>query len=109
MSASQYVKITEAARCLGLSVDTVRRRIRRGELDAVQMQTRAGQTWHVWLEPQRFEPSESAPAERRDLSDLVLLVSRLQAENADLAGRVGWLEAELQNARAQIKTLGGQS
>jgi len=113
----EYVKIVDAAHRLGLSVDTVRRRIRRGELDAVRMPTRSGSTWHVWMETVekpttgRGRPTalqtdeEQGPTWRRELGDLVLLVSRLQAENRELATRVGYLEAELAHARSRTRML----
>jgi excisionase family DNA binding protein len=45
----QGVTIAEAAAQLGISSDTVRRRIRRGELAAVQVSTPNGPAWRVLL------------------------------------------------------------
>ena len=44
---SQNVSIDEAARHLGVSQDTIRRRIRNGELDAHQVERPQGYTWRV--------------------------------------------------------------
>ena len=44
---SQNVSIDEAARLLGVSQDTVRRRIRNGELEAHQVARPQGYTWRV--------------------------------------------------------------
>jgi excisionase family DNA binding protein len=41
--------IAEAASQLGCSVDTIRRRIRRGELDAQQVPTQHGPAWRIML------------------------------------------------------------
>ena len=105
-----YVKITEAAALLNVSVDTIRRRLRRGDLRGERLRTRQGDTWHVWLDGDIAE--SDAPADpaaqgdwRRGLSDLVLLVARLQAENRELATRVGYLEAELRHAREHLRSL----
>ena len=112
----EYVKLTDAAARLGLSVHTLRRRIKRGELDAVQMPTRTGSGWYIWFDgPQPeavSEPEEpsidqkrSQATWRRELGELVLLVSRLQSENRDLAMRVGYLESELEHERSRSRVL----
>src|SRR3954462_14331310 len=44
-----WATLAEAASVLGCSVDTVRRRIRRGELHAMQDAGRHGPTWRVLL------------------------------------------------------------
>jgi len=47
MSAPELVPIAEAARRLGVSADTVRRRLKRGELEGEQHPTAQGFTWLV--------------------------------------------------------------
>lgn len=111
----EYVKLADAAVRLGLSVDTLRRRIKRGELEAVQMASRTGAAWYIWFDgPQRetsSKPDESLDEQRsqtvwrRELGELVLLVTRLQSENRDLAMRVGYLESELAHERARTRVL----
>ena len=49
VAAGTWATLAEAASILGCSVDTVRRRIRRGELYAVQDAGRHGPTWRVLL------------------------------------------------------------
>lgn len=46
-TTTQGVTIPEAARLLGLSESTVRRRIRAGELDATQVPTSQGYEWRI--------------------------------------------------------------
>jgi hypothetical protein len=109
-----YVKIAEAASILGVSIDTVRRRLRRGELRGERMPTRHGAAWYIWIEDttQLALDGDDAPpgraggaAHRGEVSDLVRLVSRLQVENRTLATQVGFLEAELRQARAEAQAL----
>src|SRR4051794_12520199 len=59
------VTVAEAAAALGVSSDTVRRRIRRGDLAAVQVTTPNGPAWGVVLGPLPSAPSplrSSAPS-----------------------------------------------
>ena len=46
---TRWYTIAEAAPVLGVSVDTVRRRLKRGELEARQVHTQHGPTWEVCL------------------------------------------------------------
>src|SRR5688500_5676258 len=46
---SQWVPIAEAAQQLGISIDTARRRVKRGELAAERRETPQGFTWWVCL------------------------------------------------------------
>lgn len=47
MGEREYVTIREAAQRLGVSADTVRRRIRRGELPGERQETPQGYVWRV--------------------------------------------------------------
>lgn len=49
-NASRGLTIAEAAAQLGVSVDTIRRRVKRGELQAEQVQTERGPLWRVMLD-----------------------------------------------------------
>jgi excisionase family DNA binding protein len=46
-TSSNWLTIAEAAAALGVSVDTVRRRLKRGELQAEQVPTERGPVWRV--------------------------------------------------------------
>ncbi len=61
---SQNISIDEAARLLGVSQDTVRRRIRNGELEAHQVARPQGYTWRVDFpdEPANEETAQVAGA-----------------------------------------------
>ena len=52
----QQVSIDEAARLLGVSQDTIRRRIRNGELKAQQEARPQGYIWRVLLPDEEPEP-----------------------------------------------------
>jgi excisionase family DNA binding protein len=83
--ALKRVKVPEAARILGVSVDTIRRRIRSGTLNAVRKPTRSGHVWLVEL-PEGYSPDStvaSIPAAglealRSEIGDLRLEVRQLR-------------------------------
>ena len=94
------VTIQEAAQHLAVSQDTVRRRIRKEELQARQTPTPQGFRWVVELEDLE-EDAQAAPTpthrpdiggaqveDGQDLRDLVdVLRSQLQSQEEELAGR----------------------
>jgi hypothetical protein len=97
--ATAYVPLTEAAARLGVSVDTVRRRIRSGELHAQREQRPQGYRWVVALPddppaPEVAEvaeigndlaPAQVAPMHLQDvLGELVRLREAVQALAAHL-------------------------
>ena len=75
------VKVPEAARIMGVSVDTIRRRIRSGALKATQKKTSSGHVWLVEL-PEGYSPS-AAPVQAAGtagLEDLRREISELRRE-----------------------------
>jgi hypothetical protein len=106
--------IREAARRLGVSQDTIRRRIRRGDLTAAREPTAQGFVWLVDLPEEEAETGEPAPAgsasdldharelnrillteleaRRREVSELHVLLS--QAQRQLTAGPIRGEEAE---------------
>ena len=108
-----WVTIAEAAPILGCSVDTVRRRLKRGELEARQVHTQHGPTWEVCLGNVRGDmptvgstPRQAAgSADGAAILEALRLVGRLQEENRTLAGQVGYLQAQLDQAREQLRAL----
>jgi excisionase family DNA binding protein len=117
--------VQEAAARLGLSEKTIRRRIKAGTLSAFQRPTSQGFEWRVQLDsvsdhldgqpvqvpPQvtvhvdsTEDPSPAAATEPGLLKALDI-VDRLQRENLELAGQVGFLQAKLQVAEQRILLL----
>jgi len=106
-----WYTLAEAAPVLGVSVDTVRRRLKRGELEGRQVHTQHGPTWEVCLGTSSTERQDNAEGAAQGDAEgdaghgivrLVDLVDRLQRENRDLAGQVGFLTAQLATATERL-------
>jgi excisionase family DNA binding protein len=111
---TRWYTIAEAAPVLGVSVDTVRRRLKRGELEARQVHTQHGPTWEVCLGIASTEHQDAVQGSANGaqgyaegvagpgMVQLVALVDRLQQENRVLAGQVGFLTAQLSVAEDRL-------
>lgn len=124
---NEWVTIAEAAKRLAVSPDRVRRRLKAGEFEARQVATRYGPTWEIHLgdpvrhdsPPPRVSPSvteaprvvptltNAAAVEDDGVAtlELVRLVRYQQDQLTQLAGQVGFLQAQLQQAHEAIKLL----
>jgi excisionase family DNA binding protein len=109
-----WATLAEAASLLGCSVDTVRRRIRRGELHALQDAGRHGPTWRVLLSatPGTLPTVGSTPSttpsvgeESSALLEALRMLDAMRQENRDLAGQVGYLQARVQMQEETIRAL----
>ena len=143
-----YVSIQEAARRLDASESTIRRKIKAGELHAIQEETIQGYRWLVEVSDDQVltaddhlatngdqvltsddqlgttpqEASKNAPPRGEQViidgdqvltngeqvatsTELVRELRRLHDQNVQLAGQVGYLQSELQQAREQIRML----
>ena len=109
-----WATLAEAASLLGCSVDTVRRRIRRGELHAMQDAGRHGPTWRVLLSvtpssvPTVGSTPSTTPSVAEDnaaLLEALRMLDAMRQENRDLAGQVGYLQARVQMQEATIMAL----
>src|SRR5829696_1354686 len=114
--AGTWATLAEAASILGCSVDTVRRRIRRGELHAMQDAGRHGPTWRVLLSvtpssvptvgsTPSTTPSVSPIGDSAALLEALRMLDAMRQENRDLAGQVGYLQARVQMQEATILAL----
>jgi excisionase family DNA binding protein len=117
-----WLTLTETATLLGLSVDTVRRRVKRGELEARMVPTPHGAAWRVrppsaptlgaTAVPTVDATPGAAPMQAAGgpaMGELVGLVGRLHDENRALAEaaatwqtRAEVLALQLEDARAQL-------
>ena len=109
-----WVTLAEAAPILGVSVDTVRRRLKRGDVQARLVHTQHGPTWEVCLgNVQGGAPTVgSTPRQTADghqdgatLPESIRRVSRLKEENRNLAGQLGYVQAQLEQARSELRAL----
>jgi hypothetical protein len=88
----QWLSLRDAAECLGVSTDTVRRRLKRGDLPGEQRSTPHGPSWFVLL------PRETAAGAREDEPPATGVVNELTGAAIELAvlqERVAGLEATL--------------
>jgi excisionase family DNA binding protein len=122
------LSVQEVAERLGISAATVRRKIKAGELHAVKWPTAQGFEWRVYPPGQADAhapisdvqasindvqvPTNDAYASINDMqvhvsekTEMLHLIERLHQENVQLAGRIGWLESQLQQAQEQIRLL----
>ena len=129
------LSVHEAAEKLGCSEKTIRRRIKAGTLSAYQLPTSQGYEWRVVLDDNTVHPPPrpavhlngqagqvpgtdqvvaqtsghldvQAPEPQNEaLLKALSLVDRLQRENMELAGRVGFLQAKLQTAEERVLEL----
>jgi excisionase family DNA binding protein len=120
-----WATLAEAASFLGCSVDTVRRRIRRGELHAMRDAGRHGPTWRVLLSatpsvlPTVGTTPSSTPSvngsmpsttssigdDTAALLEALRLLDASRQENRDLAGQVGYLHARVQLQEETLRAL----
>jgi hypothetical protein len=100
-----WLPITGAASTLGVSVDTVRRRIRDGTFVSRKVPSRYGPAWQVRIERAAHEGAQRrddarAPTGGLAVDELRQLVAQLQDRAVELAERVGYLQAQLDRMRA---------
>ncbi len=112
-----WIRADAAAVQLDVSEKTVKRRARTGALPSRLVPTPHGRAWEVWLDVRDTErqPDPPSATPERDTeghesggeaAELARLVSRQQDQLVQLAGRIGWLEAQLQQRDAQLLALG---
>ena len=89
-----WVSIRETAAALGVSPDTVRRRIRAGQLEA----RKANGRWQVKVPDAAAAPP---PEPARDATALARQAADLQAENRMLRGQLATMHATLDHEREQ--------
>jgi len=113
---SEWVSIKEAAERLGVSADTIRRRMKRGELVSRKRGTAQGYVWEIEVEslpvdgePMAGEqPAPGAAADSLELERLRERVTGLERERGELiAQRDAWHEQvrRSSDAEAQLREL----
>ena len=114
----RWARLREASAALGVSERTLRRRVQAGAAEGRQVATPFGPAWEVWIDSADPPPPSPVGAKggRADpaLLEALHLVERLQSDYRaaeqryqqqliELAGRVGYLQAELAQARAALE------
>jgi hypothetical protein len=110
------IPLSEAALRLGIAVEAVRKRIRRGSLDAVKVDGR----WHVLLPDGPDNPTpgldtirgsdavqvqRATSVEEATVLEMLRWLRDLQEENRSLAGQLGFAQAQLQQAQDALRML----
>ena len=125
--ADAGVTAAEAAVLLGISERTVLRRLKQGTLQGYKVDAGRGTMWRVMLDGMAATPTPSpdtvaATPPASDVTPPALAefahavidelrqeyrheIDRLQRDNQQLAGQVGFLQAKLQSAEEQIRLL----
>jgi excisionase family DNA binding protein len=103
----EWLSLAEAAQRLGLAPDTVRRRLKRGELPSRRVVTPQGYCWQVRLP--RAQATDTEPSrphvDAAQASDLGALIRDLTGQVALLSGQVGFLQGQLAAARERVAQL----
>jgi hypothetical protein len=120
LDSGQWLTLAEAARALGVSEKTVRRRVKAGYVAGRQVSTLHGPAWQVCLPGQvdsmgtadnpGTHPSTqvSTPAQPADVAALVVLVARLTTENTELSGENRELARTVAAWQSQAVVLAGR-
>lgn len=108
--AGGWLSLRDGALHLNVSEKTLRRRVKAGTVQARQVPTQHGQAWEVWVDRGHPSPStvdgqgtQTIPA--LELLEALRLVRDQQQTIMELSGRVGFLQAELGQARERILVL----
>src|SRR5215210_8994112 len=113
MENDGWLTLADASDRLGCSIDTLRRRLKRGELEATQVKTRYGLVWEVRLgEMPTVGSTPMHDNQPQELGQLVALVRDLHQENRELAeaasmwqGRADILQHQLSEMKERVLML----
>ncbi len=132
--ADTGLSLTDAAAQLGISERTVLRRIKDGTVDGRKIGEGRGGVWRIYLGVSDSQPapvsdsptnapsslsdsptdepgnvsasvSDSQTQPAQDMIRMVELLDKLQAQNQQLAGQLGFTQAKLQDAQEEVQQL----
>jgi hypothetical protein len=121
----EWLPLVEASQRMGMSVQTLRRRLKEGKLRSRQSTTSHGLAWQVWVSKidhseegvegqDNLDPiEESNQLTNLDGSALATLptlqliqwLKELQQENRELASKLGYTQAQLEQAHEKVLML----
>jgi hypothetical protein len=116
-----WLSLREAARTLGISEKSVRRRIQAGTLRGRRVDGPYGPAWHIlvsgnghsprtldsgtaegaWSQPSTVDGTVEDPGQSA-LLEALRIIEKLNQQVLELSGRCGYLQAELSQAREQL-------
>ncbi len=125
VATGEWLNLAEASHRMGLSIQTLRRRIKKGKIQSRQVDNPFGKSYEVWVdqdytpEPEGIDkstPEDSSGVDRDSQDDeastnleLIRLVESLHRENRELAeastvwqARAGMLLDQLTHTQAQL-------
>lgn len=106
----EWLTLRGAAARLNLSEKTLRRRVKAGAVQARQVSTQHGQAWEVWVDGGQptlstVDGQGTQPVSTPELLEALRLVRDQQQIIIEMSGRLGYLQAELGQARERILAL----
>jgi hypothetical protein len=111
-SDQAWVSLKQAALRLGLSEKTIRRRVEAGRLEGRKMSTPTGPAWLIRVDdvqPMMLREGVGTgtvlPTPAAGLVEALALIERQQQQITEMAGRIGYYQAELEQARGRLAAL----
>lgn len=109
--------IKEAARVLGISANSVRAKLKSGELSGCKVKGPTGEQWRVELtkvtgEPTKLTNEAAKTIELAPSAEVLRLLDIIEKQNSRLeaaSGQLGYLQAQLENSREAVKLLEDRS
>ena len=113
---TEGLNINQAAEKLGVSVRTVRRRIKEGSLRAIKIEGRFGEEYRIFLdepisataivdEPIDDNKEKFSAVNQPEVQQLLKVISDLSQQNVELARRVGAAESKVQILSEKLQLL----
>ncbi|MBA7659026.1 hypothetical protein ES703_66989 [subsurface metagenome] len=93
--------IGQAAKALGVSTKTVRRKVLTGELPYKLIEGKYGQEYRITELPGHYTAPVTETVDA-PLAQALDIISRLQAENRDLAGALGGAQEKIRHLEDQV-------
>ena len=84
MEEVREVPISEATKILGVSADTIKRRLKRGELKGHKRPTARGEVWHIQIETEGDDDGDEAEEQH---AETAALRATLQAKDDVIAAK----------------------
>jgi len=132
LQEGEWLTLPQAAQKLGVSVITLRRRLKENQFEAKQVPSRSGPQWMIRLDqaqgsvsrhlvaPHQVEDGQEDQAEQaqheatdqadkgdqttqQPLLEALRLIRELQEENRNLAGQLGFVQAQLLQSQQQLE------